>query len=243
MKLSIDHNSKVPLHSQVEKLLRHLIQLKEYSNGKLLPKEVELSNRFGVSRNTIRQATNKLEHEGLIVRKKGVGTYVSPHVLSTQLSNWHSFSQEMIGKGLKLKNLEISAEYVAASEKVSDFFRIKPQVEVLKLSRLRAVDNEPVVYFESFFHPRIGLSVEDDFSQPLYQLLEKKFAIIVVRSSEHIQAKLAGQFAKKLHIHNADPILLRERFVYDPGDRPVEYNVGYYRADRFTYSIDINHSE
>jgi GntR family transcriptional regulator len=36
-----------------------------------------------------------------------------------------------------------------------------------------------------------------------------------------------------------DPILVRERFVYDPGDRPVEYNIGFYRADKFTYSIDI----
>lgn len=68
--LSIDHKSKLPLHIQVEELLRELILLPKYKNGAFLPKEVELSNRLGISRNTIRQATNKLEHEGLLVRKR-----------------------------------------------------------------------------------------------------------------------------------------------------------------------------
>jgi GntR family transcriptional regulator len=105
--------------------------------------------------------------------------------------------------------------------------------------RLRAIENAPVVYFESYFHPRIGLTEEDDFNQPLYQLLEEKFGIVVVRSNEHIRAQQAGTMARKLNLHSTDPILVRERFVYDPGDRPVEYNIGFYRADKFTYSIDI----
>jgi len=34
------------------------------------------------------------------------------------------------------------------------------------------------------------------------------------------------------------PILQRLRMVYDPGNRPVEYNIGFYRGDRFTYKIE-----
>ena len=70
----VDHSSPVPLHIQVEGLLRDLIERPAYQNGKLLPKEVDLAKRLGISRNTIRQATNKLEHENLLSRKKGVGT-------------------------------------------------------------------------------------------------------------------------------------------------------------------------
>lgn len=239
MELRIDHKSAVPLHSQVEQLLRKLIELPEYKKGRLLPKEVELSNRFGVSRNTIRQATNKLEHEGLIIRKKGVGTQVAPHTFSTRLSNWHSFSQEMLGKGIAFENYEIRSEMAAADEKIANFFRIPENTKVLKLIRLRGIEGEPVVYFESFFHPRIKLSLSEDFRQPLYQLLEEKFGVVVIRSNEHIRAQPAGSVARKLKIHASDPVLVRERFVYDPGDRPVEYNIGFYRADKFTYSIDI----
>ena len=60
----IDHKSKLPLHVQVEEYLRKLIESAKAKSGGFLPKEVELSNRLGVSRNTIRQATNKLENEG-----------------------------------------------------------------------------------------------------------------------------------------------------------------------------------
>lgn len=239
MNLQIDHKSHLPLHSQVEEVLRKLIRQAAYKKGKPLPKEVELANRFGVSRNTIRQATNKLENEGLITRKKGVGTFVTPRGLSTQLTHWHSFTMEMMEKGVAFENKEISVSWVKADEKLSRFFRIRKHTKVLLLKRLRSIEGKPVVYFESSFHPRIGLDGGEDFNQPLYQLLEEKFGIIVVRSNEHIRAQLAGMMAKKLDISPHDPILVRERFVYDPGDRPVEYNIGFYRSDKFTYSIDI----
>ena len=70
MKFTIDHKSPVPLHAQVELLLRELIELEEYQNGKVLPSEVEISNRLAISRSTVRQAIKKLVFEGLLVRKK-----------------------------------------------------------------------------------------------------------------------------------------------------------------------------
>ena len=239
MELRIDHNSPIPLHRQVEQVLRNLINLPDYKNGKLLPKEIELANRFGVSRNTVRQATNKLENEGLISRKKGVGTFVTPHNLSTQLSSWLSFTHEMMEKGIQFENVEIKTCRIKADDKLANFFRVQKNSDLFQLKRLRAIDGEPVVYFESCFHPRIELSDQDDFKKPLYQQLEGKFGIVAVRSSEHIHAQLAGSMGKKLKIRSTDPILVRERYVYDPGDRPIEYNIGFYRADKFTYSIDI----
>ena len=53
------------------------------------------------------------------------------------------------------------------------------------------------------------------------------------------QNEKAAMIADKLNISVGDPILFRKRVVCDPGDRPIEYNLGYYRADSFTYTIDI----
>ncbi|TWI86818.1 GntR family transcriptional regulator [Chitinophaga japonensis] len=239
MDLKINHKSKLPLHIQVEELLRNLVSQPEYQNGAFLPKEVELANRLGVSRNTIRQAANKLEYEGLLVRKKGVGTKVVRNHLSTSLHDWQSFTKEMSKRGIVTSNLLLTLENVKAGEKIAAFFNIAPGTSVCKLSKLKGVDGEPIVYFESYFHPRITLTENDDLNRPLYQLLSEKFGIVVVRSSEHISALMAGKVAKKLQVDPKSPILFRERFVYDPGDRPVEYNVGYYRSDKFTYSIEI----
>ncbi len=239
--LVIDHKSKIPLHVQVEEHFRKLIGSKKFENGALLPKEVELANRLGVSRSTIRQATNKLENEGLIVRKKGVGTKVAEKKgLLTGLDHWYSFTQEMQEKGIRVTNLSLKAEWVDANETIRTFFNSKSDKKILKLSKLKgAASGEPIVYFESYFHPRIGLSEKDEFNRPLYAMLEEKYGIIVNRSYENISAKLAGAMAKKLKTDPASPVLFRERFVYDIGDRAVEYNIGYYRSDKFTYSINI----
>lgn len=59
-------------------------------------------------------------------------------------------------------------------------------------------------------------------------------------SKEEIKAKLASKItADRLQIKQGDPVLVRERFVSDPGERPLEYNIGFYIAEKFTYSITI----
>lgn len=239
--LAIDHKSKVPLHVQVEGHFRELISSGKFENGAFLPKEVELANRLGVSRSTIRQATNRLENEGLIVRKKGVGTKVAEKKgLHTGLDHWYSFTQEMQKKGIRVVNLSVKIEWVDANETIRTFFNIKSNKKILRLSKLKGdASGDPIVYFESYFHPRIGLNENDEFTRPLYAMLEEKFGILVSRSYENISAKMAGDVAKKLNTDPGSPVLFRERFVYDIGDRVVEYNIGYYRSDKFTYSINI----
>lgn len=240
MKFQINHKSKVPLHFQVEELLRKMVVSPEFKNGAFFPKEVELANRLGVSRNTVRQATNKLQHEELITRKKGVGTKTAnKKPLATGLDHWYSFTQEMKEKGIHVINLELKVELVLADKKITDFFNIAKNKKVLKLSKLKGTEGDAIVYFESYFHPRIGVNENDNFDIPLYTMLEQKYGIIVVRSVENISASLAGNIGKKLNIAALEPVLFRERFVYDMGERPIEYNIGYYRSDKFIYSIDI----
>lgn len=70
MKYQLDPNSSKPLHVQAEEMLRELIRDEEYKKGKLLPNEVDLSKELNISRNTLRQAINKLVFEGLLIRKK-----------------------------------------------------------------------------------------------------------------------------------------------------------------------------
>jgi len=240
MELKIDHSSPVPLHYQVEELLRKLIELPEYKNGGFLPKEVEFAKRLGISRNTIRQATNKLEYEGLLVRKKGVGTKVSQNIVTTSLDSWHSFTQEMSEKGVVFINFVIETNWVKADAKIAAFMQIPVETEVLCLIRLRGFEDGPFVYFESYFHPRIGLTGKEDFTRPLYDIIEQDYNIVPSISSERIRAKSASAItAKRLRIGRGDPVLVRERFVSDPGNRPIEYNIGFYIAEKFTYTIDI----
>jgi len=85
----------------------------------------------------------------------------------------------------------------------------------------------------------VGLTGDEDFTKPLYEILEKEHSVIAKLSKEEISARAADKFlAQKLKINTGDPILKRKRYVFDPGKRPIEYNIGYYRADSFIYTIE-----
>lgn len=241
MELKIDHNSNVPLYVQVEELFRKLINKPEYQDGKMLPKEVELSNKLGVSRNTIRRATDKLVNEGLLDRKKGVGTKVKHSVVNTKLDNWISYSKEMQRKGIDVINYNLITEWQTVSSKVARALNLKKGTKILCLKRLRGTHDEPILYSIDYFHPRLNLSQNDDFTKPLYDLINEKASVIPSVSKEKIKAELCNEsLAEKLKCPVNSAILNRERIVCDPGDRPIEFNIVQYKAESFIYSIEIN---
>jgi GntR family transcriptional regulator len=238
MKFSIDHKSAIPLYIQAEKLLRKIIELPEHQQGKLLPNEVQMASSLGISRNTLRQAINKLVFEGLLIRKKGVGTIVTKPV-DSKAKNWKSFSQEMKTKGINIVNYDIEFKWLVPEIEILQFFGLKAGSKVLKMERLRGEDSGPFVFFISYFHPRIGLTGQEDFNRPLYDIMEEDYSVTVKLSQEEITATAANkEMADKLEMNLGEPILKRKRFVFDPGRRPIEFNIGYYRADSFVYTLE-----
>lgn len=243
MKLALNHKSPIPLHIQAEELLRKMIADPQFQNGKLLPNEIDLANQLAISRTTLRQALNKLVYEGLLIRKKGVGTKVADAMISSKSANWLSFSQEMKARGIPIKNFELHVSWIYPEEVIANFFNIKTDQKILKLERLRGKPEGPFVYFVSYFHPRTGLTGEEDFKRPLYDILQADYNIISELSKEEISAKAADKFiASKLETEPGSPILFRKRFVYDQADRPIEYNLGYYKADSFVYTVESRRS-
>lgn len=237
----LDPKSPQPLHIQAEAKLREMIQQEEYRKGKLLPNEIELSKAMHISRNTLRQAINKLVFEGLLIRKKGYGTIVAPLNVMSNARNWKSFSQEMKSMGMTVQNFELHISFVEAPSEATLFFGIPQNEHLLCLERLRGRPGQPFVHFISYFNPQVPISVEDDMSMPLYDMLEKKYGVVVKTSKEMISARGANAFiAAKLGIKEGEPVLVRKRFVYDVNDVPIEFNIGYYRADSFTYSIEFS---
>lgn len=231
----------IPLHIQAENYIRNLIREEEYAKGKLLPNEVELSETMGISRNTLRQAINKLVYEGLLVRKKRFGTQVAKKGIVSGVLSWLSFSEEMKRLGIEVRNYELHVSNRKVTEEVRSFFgRKDPDEKYLCLERVRGSKDYPFVYFISYFNPNIKMRSNEDFSQPLYEIMRKELGITVKRSCEQISARLAldETLAERLEITTADPILIRKRLVYDENGTPIEFNIGYYRSDSFSYTVD-----
>ena len=241
MNFKLDQTSSIPLHAQIEQYLRKLILKKEYKNGdKFLPKEVTMSKRLGVSRNTIRQAINKLASEGLIERKKGIGTKVITKRISTRLDNWISFTKEMRNQGIEVVQYLMNLTLVEADDAVYEALSLDKSKKIWKLEKIRGSKEAKYLYSISYFHPRVGISGNENFIKPLYEVLERDHDIIVSVSKEKLRAVKADEaLGNILDIENDSAILKRERLVCDAGDRPVEYNIVYYNTEFFTYDIDI----
>lgn len=243
MRIALNHKSPIPLHIQAEEILRQMINDPQFQSGKLLPNEVDLASQLRISRTTLRQALNKLVYEGLLIRKQGVGTKVADVKINSKSVNWLSFSQEMKARNIPIKNFELHVSWVYPEEHIANFLTIKTDRKILKLERLRGRPDEPFVYFVSYFHPRTGLTGEEDFKRPLYDILQTDYNIIAELSREEISARTADKFiAGKLEIEPGSPILFRKRHVYDQSEDPIEYNLGYYKADSFVYSVESRRS-
>lgn len=238
--LRLNHDSPVPLHAQVEQLVRDLIRRGEYRDGGLLPDEVSLARRLGVSRATVRAGISRLVFEGLLERKAGVGTRVAPSPVHSGVGAWHSFSHEMERMGITVQTFHVGADMIPTSEEAALALQIATGTRAPRLDRVRGWDDEPVVHFRSWLHPRLGLTPDLDFQKPLYELIESRCSVVADRSLEQMTAVGAPEdMADLLAVPVGTPLLLRRRIVCDPGGNPIEFAMVHYRSDRFTLTMDI----
>ncbi len=243
----IDKNLDVLLYVQVEHALLKLINEDPYNKGFYLPTELELMKRFGVSRHTIRKAMDNLVMKEIVIREKGRGTKLNLNrkKVKTVLSAWHSFTDEMNLQGIKFKYLKKEVEIVPLRDNLRKIFDInnKSVEDIIKLTRVRG-ESKGEIYFESYFNPDLNLKNDIDFINgnfdKLYDYLEKNHGIFTIKSEEEISAMLpTKKLANLLEIDMTLPLLCRKRLVYDKQGRKVEYNLGYYRSDKFIYSVHL----
>jgi len=238
--LQINRRSGLPLHAQIDALLRDLIRQPMYANGALLPDEVSLARQLGVSRSTLRAGMQKLIYEGLVERRQGHGTRVAKPPLQSGIAEWHSLTGEMRAQGIQVQNYALAVELVDPSDETRNALQLKTERKVWQIRRLRGWLNERIVLTVSWIHPRLGIRGDEDFHQPLYEVIQRSCDIIPVRSLEDVTACLADdELAAALDVVPGSALLLRKRTTLDANDEPVEFNVNWYRSDIHSLRMDL----
>ena len=233
----INEHSALPLNKQVENYLRTLVQEEKYRKGQLLPTEIQLAEDLGVARNTVRTAMDKLVREGVITRKKGVGTQVNRAPIVTDLTRWNSFSLEL---GDQMQTLSRTVSHTAVDREVGADLGLMPGQQTLCLQRLKGVENEPMVLLVSYFPRELNILPDEKFEGRLYQVLQEKYGVRPARSCEEIGASAPNQeLSRKLALPRDVPVLYRKRRVLDRSGNLIELAYAFYRSDRFVYQIDI----
>ncbi len=240
----LNPNSPVPLHSQVEQILRKMIAQKEYQENGLLPDELTLANRFGVSRGTMRAAIAILVQEGVLERRAGVGTRVRPRPVESGIGAWRSFSREMARKGIQVENLKLEYSLDTPTGEAAAALQLNRRIAIWRLDRVRGWNGQPVLHSRSWFHPRLGLKGDEDFSKPLYETLKKSTGVQPDRAHEDFGAVSASKaMASLLRVTPGEPLLLRTHTVFDTGGRAFEFAQVHYVSSRFALTMDLRRDD
>jgi GntR family transcriptional regulator len=237
----IDKSSPIPIYFQIEEQIKALIESGELKAGDSLPSERDYAEKYDISRMTVRHAINNLVNEGLIVRKKGKGTFIAEKKFEQRLQGLTSFSEDMKSKGFSPSNRLLFFEILPANEYIANQLEIKTHDPVYQVERIRLADNEPIALETTFISANLihGLT-EEVISQSLYHYIEEKLNLKIDYSNQVIESTAAGEKeATVLEIKKGAPILKIQRNSYLTNGLPFEIVKSAYRADRYKFSATI----
>jgi len=243
MVIVVDQNSPIPYYVQVKAALRQRIQQGEWMRGDQLPVDLELCQMFGVSRTVIRQALNELVNEGLVIRRKGKGTFVAePKIGESLVQKLTGFYQDMVDRGHAPVSRVLKQEATPASPLVAAFLEIAPGTPVIEIERVRFVQDEPIVLVTTYMPQALcpELLHEDSTHQSLYAYLERRYNLVTVRGHRTLEAVPANEYeANLLQVKRGAPLILLDSVSYLEDGTPLEYYHALHRGDRSKFEVEL----
>lgn len=237
--MALDRGSPVPLYFQVATRLQELIEQGELPVGGRLENEVELADRLGVSRPTMRRAIGYLVERGMLVRKRGVGTQIV-HPKVRRPVELSSLYDDLIKSGQRPRTLVTLLEIRHAPDAVAEALGIPFGTEINWLERVRLADDEPL----AIMHNAVPLDVlrlsrADLEHRGLYELL-RAAGYVPRMANQTVGARAASTAeAALLDESRGAPLLTMTRTAWDAEGRGVEYGSHVYRASRYSVELTL----
>jgi GntR family transcriptional regulator len=241
---TIDLNSPLPRYYQIRQNILDLIESKVLRTGDALPSERELSEAFGVSRMTVRQAISELTNQGVVRRLHGIGTFVNETADFMALSPAVTgFSERIRSAGMKPASQVITLEVIHATPVIADRLLIEAHAPVILLKRLRLVNDEPLMVEKSYLsHQKFPHLLGHDFSaQSLYEVLGKQYQVHIVETEETLEPTLLNpEESEYFGLKAGQPAMLVQITAYTDNHVAVEFCKSVIRGDRCRYFFRMN---
>ncbi len=208
--------------------------------GEALPSQREMADYFGVTLMTVRQALGLLAEQQLLTIKHGRGTFIADRAYRLPLDGLSSFAQQIVDAGRSLRSEIISAEDRDAPLGVRARMGLEDDV-VFCITRLRWVDEVPLVYSMSLLPPKVGhqLNLELLADHSLYDALALQLEIVVNRAVETFWASaLGGDNAAALRRPVGSPGLVSSRLTYTRDGQPIVDDRAFMPGDRVVVSTE-----
>lgn len=229
-----------PRYQQLADALLRDIEAGKYKIGAMLPPELELCERHGVSRHTVREAIRRLVDMGLLGRRQGVGTQVKARsgrgrFVATlgSISDLFQYTQRT-----RLKLIE--ERVVTADDKLAETLHCRSGQEWLRFETCRYPrgDSVPISHTEIYVLPAYA-AIRDEIEGEgvwVYGLIEKHYGERIVEVQQEVgTAATTPRIAKLLHAKARAPALHVMRYYYGSGDRLLSVSVNLYPDNRFRF--------
>ena len=235
----LDKKSSVPIYAQLENIIKDKIKEKKYVSGQALPTERALTELFGVSRMTIRQAISNLVHQGVLYRIPGKGAFVSREVIKKKLEI-ESFSEDMRKKGLVPGSKIIYFEKMTPDDEIREKLMLSNNEEVYFLNRLRLANDEPMAIEYSYLPLKYfpGLTKYDFVRCSLYKIIKQEYSITFNYMKQSIKAVNMNKDETEMLLGKARGFGLASiRLIYNKDENPIEYTRTIYHPERYSYNM------
>src|SRR5215471_15693259 len=209
-----------PAYQRIQSAIRDQIGAGELKPGDSVASERELARMHRVSLMTARHALAGLEHEGMVERRRGAGTFVAPPRIHF--------------------NKLISAKIIAQEDEIAARLGLPARSKMVKIERVRHASEEPFA-LETCYLPADrfpGLVQQPLGRGSLFSMLEHDYDVRLTYADEEVDATAADpRVAQALHVPRGSPVLRIRQVIYGANAKPVIYVIGLYRAERHSLFI------
>jgi GntR family transcriptional regulator len=228
----------VPAYRQIQNTIVKRVEHGHLKPGDLVDSERELARIHGVSLMTARHALIALEREGMVVRRRGAGTFVAPPKI--HFNKLMSYTEQMSGRGLTVSSRVLSLSITHTEQEIAARLALPSTSPLVKLDRLRLSGDEPCAietcYLSADEFGGITRARLDRLS--LFSVLEHDYGIQIAHADEEIDATAAdAHTARLLDIPLGAAVLRIRQKIHSTTGKPALYVLGLYRSDRHSLFI------
>ena len=231
----------VALWRRVADHLEHAIADGRYPVDTRLPGEIEIAQRLGVNRHTVRRAIAALADRGFVRAERGSGTYVETRRLRYPIHSRTRFSEIVGAAGREPGGRLLASVIEEAEPDVARRLAVAPRTAVIRLDILRSVDRVPVsaatTWLPADRAPDAGRIYRDtrSLTRTLAQLGIDDFR----RQSARISAAIADAAdAARLRLAPGRPLIVVDSTDVTADERPILTTRARLAADRIELVIE-----
>lgn len=239
LEVVIDRESPVPLYHQLAEQLTAAVDDRRLEPGDPFENEVALAQRLSVSRPTVRRAIQEMVDQGLLVRRRGLGTTVANRKVHRK-ARLSSLYDDLQAEGREPHTRVLSLE-VRTDERAAAALDLEPEAELLSVVRVRLAGDLPLARMHNWLPPaHSDITREDLEEQGLYALLRRRGVKPVV-AQQSIGARMpTAEERRELDLGTGHPVLTMTRMAFDAAGAAIEFGDHAYRAEDYTIDLMLD---